>query len=226
MRFGRGRKTAKYKAIQYYDVEKFWPVEWMCRNLEVSRSGYYKWLKHEKTDEEKENEGIAELVREYDESFNHTLGYRRMTGYMNRLNQKQYGEKRIYRIMKMMDIQSVIRKKAKKYQRCEPEMVAENVLKRDFFAERPNEKWVTDVTEFKWYEEGKIRKLYLSAILDLYDRSVVSYSISSRNDNLLVFDTFEKAIRANPDAKPIFHSDRGFQYTTRVFQSKLTTTVT
>ena len=101
-------------------------------------------------------------------------------------------------------------------------MVAENILKRDFYAGRPNEKWATDVTEFKWYEKGKIRKLYLSAILDLYDRSVVSYSISSRNDNLLVFDTFEKAIRANPDAKPIFHSDRGFQYTSKVFQTKLT----
>ena len=218
MRLGRGRKTAKHKAIQYYDVERSWSVEWMCKSLEVSRSGYYKWLKHEKTDEEKENEQIAQLVGEYDERFNHTLGYRRMTGYMNRLNQKQYGEKRIYRIMKMMGIQSVIRKKAKKYQHCEPEMVAENILKRDFYAGRPNEKWATDVTEFKWYEGGKIRKLYLSAILDLYDRSIVSYSISSRNDNLLVFDTFDKAIRANPDAKPIFHSDRGFQYTSKIFQ--------
>ncbi|HJJ72103.1 MAG TPA: IS3 family transposase [Methanocorpusculum sp.] len=222
MRLGRGRKTAKHKAIQYYDVERSWPVEWMCKSLEVSRSGYYKWLKHEKTDEEKENEQIAQLVGEYDERFNHTLGYRRMTGYMNRLNQKQYGEKRIYRIMKMMGIRSVIRKKAKKYQYCEPEMVAENILKRDFYAGSPNEKWTTDVTEFKWYEGGKIRKLYLSAILDLYDRSIVSYSISSRNDNLLVFDTFDKAIKANPNAKPIFHSDRGFQYTNKIFQTKLT----
>ena len=128
MRLSRGRKTAKHKAIQYYDEERSWPVEWMCKSLEVSRSGYYKWLKHEKTDEEKENEQIAQLVGEYDERFNHTLGYRRMTGYMNRLNQKQYGEKRIYRIMKMMGIRSVIRKKAKKHQHCEPEMVAENIL--------------------------------------------------------------------------------------------------
>ncbi len=111
----------------------------MCKSPEVSRSGYYKWLKHEKTDEEKENEQIAQLVGEYDERFNHTLGYRRLTGYMNRLNQKQYGEKRIYRIMTMMGIRSVIRKKAKKYQHCEYEMVAENILKRDFYAGRPNE---------------------------------------------------------------------------------------
>lgn len=64
-------------------------------------------------------------------------------------------------------------------------------------------------------------KLYLSAILDLYDRSVVAYVLSRRNDNSLVFQTFEKAIAGNPNAKPIFHSDRGFQYTSRYFQSKL-----
>ena len=114
-----------------------------------------------------------------------------------------------------------IRPKKKKYQRNDPEAVAENVLKRDFNASRPNEKWATDVTEFKWYEGATVHKLYLSAILDLYDRSIVGYVLSRRNDNNLVFATFDQAIRANPDAKPIFHSDRGFQYTSKVFQCKL-----
>ena len=68
---------------------------------------------------------------------------------------------------------------------------------------------------------GTDRKLYLSAILDLYDRSPVSYVVSSRNNNKLVFDTFEKAIQENPDARPLFHSDRGFQYTSKMFQYKL-----
>lgn len=193
----------------------------MCRALEVSRAGYYKWLKHETTEEEKENEVIAQLIREYDERFNHTLGYRRMTGYINRLNQKQYGEKRIHRLMQMQGIHSVIRPKKKKYQQTDPEAVAENVLKRDFNASRPNEKWATDVTEFKWYEGPVVHKLYLSAILDLYDRSIVEYVLSRRNDNHLVFTTFDQAIKANPDAKPLFHSDRGFQYTSKVFQCKL-----
>ena len=61
----------------------------------------------------------------------------------------------------------------------------------------------------------------MSAILDLYDRYPVSFVISTRNDNKLVFKTFDKAIAANPDAKPIFHSDRGFQYTSKMFQNKL-----
>ena len=221
MRFGRGRMTAKYKAIQYYDEKESWSVEWMCRGLDVSRAGYYKWLKREKTEEETENETIAQLVREYDEMYRHTYGYRRMTGVINRLNHKCYGEKRIYRIMRMLGIHSVIRKKAKKYQQTEPYQTAENVLKRDFSASKPNEKWATDVTEFKWYEGSVVHKLYLSAILDLYDRSIVSYVIRKRNDMRLVFETYEKAIRQNPDATPLFHSDRGFQYTSKVFQRML-----
>ena len=111
--------------------------------------------------------------------------------------------------MKKLGIHSVIRKKKKKYNTSKPEETAENKLARDFYATAPNQKWATDVTEFKIPETGK--KLYLSAILDLYDRYPVAFVINGRNDNQLVFKTFDKAILANPDAKPIFHSDRGFQ---------------
>ena len=77
------------------------------------------------------------------------------------------------------------------------------------------------MTEFKWYEGIEVHKVYLSAILDLYDRRIVSFVIRDRNDNPLVFDTFDLAAAANPDATPLFHSDRGFQYTNRVFHQKL-----
>ena len=65
------------------------------------------------------------------------------------------------------------------------------------------------------------KKLYLSAIIDLYDRSIVAYTLSNRNNNKLVFDTLDLAIDHNPGATPLFHSDRGFQYTNKVFQKKL-----
>jgi transposase InsO family protein len=90
-----------------------------------------------------------------------------------------------------------------------------------FTADAPNQKWLTDVTEFKWYEGIVVHKLYLSAILDLFDRRIVSYVIRDRNNNPLVFDTFDKAIAKNPDAHPLCHSDRGFQYTSRAFHKKL-----
>ena len=66
-----------------------------------------------------------------------------------------------------------------------------------------------------------VHKVYLSAILDLYDRRIVAYVVSDRNDNPLVFKTFDRAVKANPGAHPLFHSDRGFQYTNRTFHHKL-----
>jgi transposase InsO family protein len=195
----------------------------MCQQLNITRWAYYKWLHREIPAAEQENILIAQLIRDYDDCFNHILGYRRMTLYINRLNNKHYSKKRVHRIMKVINIHSVIRRKRKKYQSSTPETTAENILNRDFFAKAPNEKWATDVTEFKWYEGPVVHKLYLSVILDLYDLSPISWVVSRRNDNKLVLDTFAKAIQDNPDAKPIFHSDRGFQYTSKIFQNKLQT---
>ena len=131
--------------------------------------------------------------------------------------------KRVLRICQVRDIRSTI-----KYnnhgctrQAKSPQHLAENLLDRQFFAATPNEKWLTDVTEFKWYEGIKVHKLYLSAILDLCDRRIVSCVLSEHNDNPLVFKTFDEAVKANPDAHPLFHSDRGFQYTNRAFHQKL-----
>lgn len=191
----------------------------MCKNLNISRASYYKWLHREIPIQEQENIQLAELIKEYDERFNHILGYRRMTMWINHFNQANYSKKRVHRIMKKLNIHSVIRMKKKKYKSSTPEAVAENILQRDFYATAPNQKWATDVTEFK--VPGEKKKLYLSAIIDLYDRFPVAYVISCRNDNNLVFRTFDKAIKENPDAKPIFHSDRGYQYTSKVFQRKL-----
>ena len=191
----------------------------MCKTLGVSHAAYYKWLNREIPEEELENHKIAELIREYDDRFGHILGYRRMTLYINHFNDTEYKVKRIHRIMKALGIHAIIRQKRKQYTYATPETVAANKLNRDFNADKPNEKWATDVTEFKIPEVNK--KLYLSAILDLYDRVPVSYVISTRNNNALVFKTFDKAIEAYPDATPLFHSDRGFQYTNRNFHAKL-----
>lgn len=123
------------------------------------------------------------------------LGYRRMTSWINNFNHTNYSQNRVHRIIKKLSIHSVIRKKKKKYNSSTPETTSENKLNRDFYATAPNEKWTTDVTEFK--VPGEKKKLYLSAIIDLYGRYPVSYVISSRNDSKLVFKTFDKAISSN-----------------------------
>lgn len=191
----------------------------MCRQLSISHAAYYKWLHRSIPEQEAENIKLAALIKEYDERFGHILGYWRMTSWINHFNHTNYSKNRVHKIMKKLGLHSIIRKKKRKYHPSRPETTAGNRLKRDFNAAGPNEKWATDVTEFKIPETGK--KLYLSAIFDLYDRFPVAYAVSRRNDNKLVFDTYDKALRDNPDAKPIFHSDRGYQYTSRVFQSKL-----
>lgn len=141
-----------------------------------------------------------------------------MTIKLNRENNFNVNHKRIYRLMKLLNLKSVCRKKRKNYVKCKPQVVAENILNREFTSDKFGEKWLTDVTEFKY---GKSNKAYLSAILDLSDKSIVSFKIGHSNNNKLVFDTFEDAHKLYPNAKPLFHSDRGFQYTSKYFKEKL-----
>lgn len=169
-----------------------------------------------------ENERIANLVEKiHNESPD--KGYRRIRDDLKHDHHIDISDKRTLRICRIKGIKSTI-----KYanhgctrQASNPQFIAENILNRRFYADAPNQKWLTDVTEFKWYEGENVHKVYLSAILDLYDRRIVSYVISDRNDNPLVFNTFDKAVAENPKAMPIFHSDRGFQYTNRTFHAKL-----
>ncbi len=219
MRLGKQRYESKYMAIKYFYENKGWSINWMCKALDISRAAYYKWKHREVPQQELENIELANLIKEYDDRFKHILGYRRMVLWINHFNHTDYKEKRVHRIMKKLGIHSVIRSKKKKYTSSTPEATAENVLQRDFYASRPNQKWATDVTELK--VPGEKKKVYLSAILDLYDRFPVAFVMSNRNDNKLVFDTYDKAIADNPDAQPLFHSDRGFQYTSKIFQKKL-----
>lgn len=150
-------------------------------------------------------------------------GYRRIRDDLDRYYGIAVNDKRVLRICRKLDIKSTIKysNNGCTRQASNPQYIAENVLNREFKATAPNQKWLTDVTEFHYYD-GLIKyKVYLSAILDLYDRRIVSYAIRDSNNNALVFDTLEAAINANPNAHPLFHSDRGFQYTNRVFHAKI-----
>jgi len=186
----------------------------------VVRSSYYKWLNRDKTEREKENEVLIKEIIDLNKEVNGIYGYRRITMNLNRRLNKNYNHKRIYRLMTLVGIKSVIRKKKKRYVRSTPQSVVENILNREFSASKPNEKWVTDVTEFKY---GYGKKAYLSAILDLYDNSIVAYVIGHRNDNQLVFKTLDLALEFNSGSSPMIHSDRGFQYTSYGFRMKLET---
>ena len=193
--------------------------------MNLNRSSYYKWKKRKQSKSELLNKQITEYVKDYYEKSNGVLGYRQMCININREKidelPHRVNVKRIRRIMRILGLKSVIRRKRPDYVKSTPEITAENVINRDFKATVPFEKWLTDVTEFKYYVGPEVKKLYLSAILDLYDRRIIAYKIGDSNNNELVFTTFDEARNLYPDARPIFHSDRGFQYTNKVFHQKL-----
>ena len=215
------RQEQAYIAITYLHVTENYPIQKLCALLHLNRSSYYKWKKRVSSESQMTNEQIIVWIKELYEEQNGILGYRQMTVAINRLHNTHYNKKRIRRLMQILHIKSVCRVRKKTYIPSTPESVAENVLNREFYADAPNEKWLTDVTEFKFYAGPEVKKLYLSAILDLYDRRIVAYKIGLSNNNQLVFDTFDEAVSLNPNAHPLFHSDRGFQYTSKSFHNKL-----
>ena len=215
------RQEDSYIAIRYLHDTENYPIVKLCAVLRVNRSSYYKWLKRNPSTNQLQNEEIIGWIKELYEEQNGILGYRQMTITINRVHKVCYNKKRIRRLMQILGLKSVCRVKKKSYIPSTPEMEAENVLNREFYADAPNEKWLTDVTEFKYYVGQEIRKLYLSAILDLYDKRIVAYKIGESNNNQLVYENFDEAVALNPDAHPLFHSDRGFQYTNRIFYNKL-----
>ena len=148
----------------------------MCKILKLNRSSYYKWLNRGETEKDREDQKICQLILGLHEKHNGILGYRRMTLWINRLNQTNYNKKRIRRLMRLLGIASRIRRKRKGYKKSTPQVTAENILNRKFTADNPNDVWLTDVTEFK--------------------------VIGSSTHNPLVFQTFDEAIAANPGAKP------------------------
>ena len=207
----------------YYCIQEMhndgYAIAKTCDILNLNRSSYYKWLHRSKSFREVENEFLLHDIGLVYAEHNSTYGYRRIADEYNATHEKRYNLKRFYRLAHLVGLLAVIRRKRPAYQRSKPEVTAENILNRDFTAKNTNEKWCTDVTEMKYGSEGE--KAYLSAILDLKGRDIVSFAIGKHNNNQLVFDTFDLAVKKYPDAHPLFHSDRGFQYTSQQFKARL-----
>ncbi len=207
-----------YLSIQAVHERDHCNISLLCQIAGIQRSSYYKWLKRKVSSREQFNQQLLkEMILLY-EDVDGIYGYRRLTMNMSTTFKCPINHKRVYRLMKLAGIQSVIRKKKRKYVKASPQHVAENRLNREFTAKESNQKWLTDVTEFKY---GNGQKAYLSAILDLHDKSIVSYVLGHSNNNRLVFQTLDIALQAAPGSMPMIHSDRGFQYTSYGFKKRL-----
>ena len=202
--------------------EEGFPIGAACRALHVSRAGYYQWRSGSAGARVAENQRVAELVKKIHQE-SPDKGYRRIRDDLDKYYHTPVNDKRAPRICRSLGIQSAVKHIPRGCTRAaaSPKYQAENILNRRFCADRPNEKWLTDVTEFHYYVGATMRKLYLSAILDLCDRRIVSFAIRDTNDAALVHRTLDQALQANPGAHPLLHSDRGSAYTTRIFHDKL-----
>ena len=199
------RAKEKYKAI-YRNREKY-SISEMCRYFAVSRSGYYSWLS--KRDLPDRDEDIARMIcQRRSMKYGKSLGCRRMQKWLAREMGVHHNFKTVWRIMQKYGLLSECRRH-RIYRTQNSLHTYGNLLARNFYSARPDTKWVTDIT----YIPTSQGTLFLSAILDLHDRHIVSYKMSTRNDCRLVYDTVRAAMKKKVTAKPQLHSDQGFQYT-------------
>lgn len=178
----------------------------MCRFLSVSRSGYYGFVK--RIDIPAKDLELANMIRECQEKCGKTYGYRRVHIWLERQGVHR-NPKTILRVMGKYSLLSVVRRRKYHYYK-EYAHKYENLFNRDFHADRPNQKWVTDISYIKTAQGV----LYLSIIRDLYDNSVVAYKTSTTQNVNLVLNTIKSAKKAEKiTAELQLHSDQGLQYT-------------
>ena len=202
------KASVKYKVI-YRHREKY-SISEMCRFFEVSRSGYYDYVR--RMDVPAKDLPLAEKIRECQSVCRNTYGYRRVHIWLER-NGIHCNPKTVLRVMNKYNLLSVIRRKRYvkygEYLHRYP-----NLLNRNFAAERPNQKWVTDISYIRTGQGF----LYLSVIRDLYDDSIIAYRAGTEQNINLVLNTIKAAKRKEKvTAQLQLHSDQGFQYTSQAY---------
>lgn len=202
------RTSVKYLVI-YRHKEKY-SISEMCRYFSVSRSGYYDYVK--RMDTPAKDLLLSEKIRECQDNCGKTYGYRRVHIWLER-NGIHHNPKTILRVMQKYNLLSVVRRKKYRNYSTVTHRYS-NLLNRDFKADRPNQKWVTDIS----YIHTKQGVLYLSVIRDLYDNSIVAYKTGTKQNINLVLSTIRAAKKKEKvTAELQLHSDQGFQYTSNQY---------
>lgn len=204
------KATVKYAVIYRHRQE--YPVLVMCRLFGVSRSGYYDYCK--RIGRPEPDTELAEVLRGQQERCRQTYGYRRMWLWLEKQG-VHHNPKTVLRVMKKYGLLAEIRRARKWVQMEEQTHKYENLLNREFQADHPNRKWVTDIS----YIHTGQGVLYLSMIRDLYDNSIVAYKTATQQTVSLVLDTIRLAKRKEKVAagRLQLHSDQGSQYTSQAY---------
>lgn len=198
-----------------YELRHNFKVVDLIKVASIPRSTYYYWIKQQeradKYSEAKAN--IAAIFHAHKGRYGHRNIHIELGKRGIRLDPKT-----VLKLMKAIGLTCQVRMKKYRSYRGNIGKTAPNVLSRDFKAEKPNQKWVTDVTEFALFEQ----KLYLSPLLDLYNSEIIAYTVQSRPTYELVSTMLEQAFeRLNPEEKLVLHSDQGWHYQMAKYQKAL-----
>ena len=200
------RPSVKYQAI--YKKKDAYSIPFLCKFFEVSRSGYYKWLKQK--DKPDKDLALYKLLRECQQETKHTYGYRKAAHWLSKRKALNVNRKRVLRIMRKYGLPAEIRHSRPYRKGITRFKTYEDHLERDFTARKPHEKWVSDITCI----HTKQGRLYLAIIKDLFDRSIVAYEVGPRQDNSMLNRLIEKA-RQEIRKGTLLHSDQGGQYASK-----------
>ncbi|WP_395463617.1 IS3 family transposase [Wolbachia endosymbiont of Cantharis cryptica] len=198
----------------------YYKVQELCRILKVSASGYYKWTSKKKSSKELTREQLLADIQKIYQASNCRYGAPKIHAELKALG-KNCNIKTVQDIMQKNGIQARLRRRFKsKKQQTDNRVITPNILDQNFTTSQPNKVWVTDIT----YIKTKDGWLYLAAIIDLYSRMVVGWSMSSTITKRLVIDALLMAVDKRKPAKDLlFHSDQGSQYTSKNYQFLLNT---
>lgn len=200
--------TPSIKYLAIYKNKDQYPITVMCRFFNVSRSGYYDFVKRMNNPDK--DAYLATLIAECQERCKKTYGCRRVKIWLEKNKNISINSKTILRIMNKYGLLSEIRRRRKYRKLGEEQHKYENVINRDFHADKPNSKWVTDISYIQT-EEGT---LYLSIIRDLYDNSIIAFKVGNDQTVHLVLSTIKEAIEKEKITTELqLHSDQGLQYT-------------
>lgn len=205
----------KYRVI--YRHESKFSISAMCRYFEVSRSGYYGWVKRAGTVDR--DIALSQLIRECHEKTKKTYGYRRIKLWLSREKGLIVNHKAILRVMNKTNQLARIRRRRPWVRYGQKINRFSNLLNQNFFSAYPNRKWVTDITYIPTKQDGI---LYLAAVKDLFDGSIVAYKMSTTQSIRLVLETIREACEKEKVAGGlVLHSDQGFQYTSPAYLNLL-----
>ncbi|WP_157261827.1 IS3 family transposase, partial [Paenibacillus sp. A3] len=211
----QGKVTKQDKAQVIFGLRLEYPISSLLQLAQIPRSTYYYWVStFDRPDKDADLKSrITAIYHEHKGRY----GYRRITDQLHNEGHS-VNHKKVQRIMRELGLKSIVRMKKYRSYKGTVGKIAPNILDRNFQAKKPNEKWVTDITEFHLFGE----KLYLSPMLDLFNGEIITYTIESRPVYSLVSRMLEKAFeRLNGEDTLLIHSDQGWHYQMRQYQQAL-----